>query len=50
MRRPWIWIQKGNLKRETEFLLIAAKNNAIKINHVTAKIDKPLQNSKYRVC
>ena len=32
--------EKGNLKRETEILLIAAKNNAIRTNYVKARIDK----------
>ena len=32
------WLRKGNLKRETESLLIVAQGNAIKTNHVKAKI------------
>ena len=28
--KTWIWLRKGNLKRETESLLIAAQNNALK--------------------
>ena len=38
--------KKGNLKRETESLLIAAKNNTIRINYIKARIDKMQQNSK----
>ena len=38
----WIWLRKGNLKRETESLL----NNTIKTNYIKAKIDKTQQNSK----
>ena len=34
------WLRKGDLKRETEFLLRAAQNNAIKTNNVKARIDK----------
>ena len=30
-----------------EYLLIAAKNNDIKTNHIKARIDKTRQNSKY---
>ena len=37
---------KGNFKRETESLLIAAQNNAIRTNHIKARIDKTQQNSK----
>ena len=44
------WLRKGNLKRETESLLIAAQNNAILTNHIKARIDKTLQNSKCRFC
>ena len=41
-----MWLRKGNLLRETESLLIAAKNNAIMSNHIKARIDKMQQNSK----
>ena len=44
------WLQKGNLKRETESLLIAAQNNTIRTNHIKGKIDKTQQNSKCRLC
>ena len=36
----WTLLRKGNLKRENEFLLIAAQNNAIKTNYFKARIDK----------
>ena len=42
-------IEKETL-RETESLLIAAQNNAIKINHIKARIDKMQQNNKCRLC
>ena len=38
--KTWIWLRKGNLKGETESLLIAAQNNAIRTNHIKARIDK----------
>ena len=38
------------LKRETEFFLIAAQNNAIMTNHIKVRIDKMQQNSKCRLC
>ena len=38
--------KKGNFKRETESLLMAAKNSAIRTNHIKARIDKTQQNSK----
>ena len=37
-------------KRETESLLIAAQNNAIKTNYVKVKIDKTQQNLKCILC
>ena len=43
-------LRKGNLKRETESLLIAAQNNAKRTNHIKARIDKTQQNSKCRLC
>ena len=42
--------KKKTVKRETEFLLIAAQNNAIRTNHIKARIDKTQQNSKCRLC
>ena len=32
--KTWTWLTKGRLKRETESLLIAAQNNAIRTNHI----------------
>ena len=40
----------GNFKRETESLLIAAQDSAIRTNHIKARIDKTQQNSKCRRC
>ena len=37
-------------KRRTEWLLIAALNNAIKINPIKARTDKTQQNSRCRLC
>ena len=49
-QKTWTWLRKGNLKRETVSLLIVAQNNAIRINHIKAMIDKTQKNSKYRLC
>ena len=49
-QKTWTWLRKGNLKRETESLLIAAQENAIRTNHIKARIDKSQQNSKWRLC
>ena len=48
--KTWTWLRKGNFKRETESLLMAAQNSAIGTNHVKAMIDKTQQNSKCRLC
>ena len=44
------WPRKGNFKRETEYLLIAAQNNAVRINHIKTRIDKTQQNRKCWLC
>ena len=48
-------IRKRSLKRETESLLIAAQNNAIRTNYIKEKIGKTQKkkkkkNSKCRLC
>ena len=43
-----MWLR--NLERETESLLIAAQNNAIRINHKKARIDKMQPNGRSRLC
>ena len=48
--KTWTWLRKGNFKRETESLLIAAQNNAIRTNLIKVRIDKTQQNSKCRQC
>ena len=48
--KTWTWLRKGNLKRETESLLVAAQNNAIRTNLIKARIDKMQQNNKCRLC
>ena len=48
--KTWTWLRKGNFKRETESRLITAQDNAIRTNHIKARIDKTQQNSKCRLC
>ena len=48
--KTWMWQRKGNFMREIESLLIAAQNNAVRSNHIKARIDKTQQNSKCRLC
>ena len=48
--KTWKWLRKGNFKRETESLLMAAQNSTIRTSHIKARIDKTQQNSKCRPC
>ena len=48
--KSWTWLRKRNFKRETESLLIAAQNNAIRTNQIKPRIDKTQRNSKCRLC
>ena len=43
------WLRKGNFKRETESLLIAAQNNAVRTNHIKPRIHTTLENRKCRL-
>ena len=48
--KTWTWLRKRNLKKETESVLIAAQNNAIRTIYFRAKKDKTLQESRYSLC
>ena len=48
--KTWTWLRKGNFKRKTESLLIAAQDNAVRPSHIKARIDKTQQISKRRLC
>ena len=47
--KTWTWLRKGNFKRETESLIIAAQDSTIRTNHIKMRIDKMQQNSKCRL-
>ena len=49
-KKTWTGLRKGNFKKETEPLLIAAQNNAIRTNHIKGRMVKTQQNSKYTLC
>ena len=40
-----VWLQNGDLKRETDSLILAAQNQIIRKNIVKAKIDKGQRDS-----
>ena len=46
----WAWLQNGDLKRETESLIVAAQNQSIRTNLVKARIDKSQGDSLCRKC
>ena len=48
--KAWTWLRKGNFKRETESLLMAAQKIPIRTNYIKGRIDKTQQNSKRKLC
>ena len=48
--KTWTWPRKGNFERETEFLLIAAQNNAIRTKQIKVRINETPQKSKCWLC
>ena len=46
----WAWLQNGDLKMETESLIVAVQNQSIRTNLVKAKIDKSQADSLCRTC
>ena len=46
----WQWLRSTGIKRETESLIMAAQEQAIRTNAIKAKIDKSQEESKCRMC
>ena len=46
----WGWMRKAGLKRETESLILAAQEQAIRTNLIKTKIDRTRTDSKCRMC
>jgi hypothetical protein len=46
--KSWNWLSKGDLKRETESLLMAAQEQALDINSIKKNIYKTSDNDNYR--
>ena len=42
----WQWLRNGTLKRETESLIFAAQEQAIRTNVIKGKIDKSQEQTK----
>ena len=47
--QSWVWLQNGDLKRETETLTVATQNQSIRTNLVKAKIDE-VRKARYADC
>ena len=47
--QSWIWLWNGDLKRETESLIVASLNQSIRTNLVKARIDKFQKDKLYRL-
>ena len=50
LKKNWMWLPKENHMNESEFLLIAAQNNAITTHYNKEKINTIQQKSKSRLC
>ena len=48
--KTWKWLTNGELKKETEGLILAAQDQALRTKAVCAKIDKTSTDSKCRLC
>ena len=48
--KSWLWLQNGDLKRETKILIVAAQNQSVRTNLVKAKIDKIQKDTLCRLC
>ena len=46
----WLWVQKGYLKKETEELIMAAQDQAIRTNWIRHNIDKEDISPSCRLC
>ena len=50
VEKKWLYLTDGNIKTETESLLVAAQEQVISTNAIKAKIDKNQAKSKCRLC
>ena len=49
-KETWQWMKRGSLKRETESLIIAAQDQALRTNYRKAKVEKSTNISMCRLC
>ena len=48
--KSWEWIKKGKLKKETEGLLMAAQDQALRTNSIKCRVDKQKVSPSCRMC
>ena len=49
-KERWLWLSGTGIKRETESLIMAAQEQAIRTNVIKARIDRTQEESKCRMC
>ena len=49
-KESWTWLEKGQLKKETEGLIMAAQTQSLRTNLIKTKIDKSQTDSASRMC
>ena len=49
-KESWTWLQRGELKKETEGMIMAAQSQSLKTNAIKARIDKSREDAKCRMC
>ena len=49
-KNSWLWLRKGYLKKETEGLLLAAQDQALRTRWIMKNIDKEDVQDKCRLC
>ena len=50
MENTWLWMRKSVLKPETEALICAAQEQALRMNYIKHKIDKTAASAMCRMC
>jgi hypothetical protein len=48
--KSWSWLRKGDLKSETESLICAAQEQALRTNYIKFKIDESVESPACRMC
>ena len=49
-KESWTWLQRGELKKETEGMIMAAQSQSLRTNAIKARIDKSREDAKCRMC